>query len=375
MPEEQMNQAPGTQAPAVWEISGRNTVVELAPQAAERLLAEALSGLGLLSRGRGVEVGGLLLGWVVNQGERWRVRVEEVRVMPCEHAQGPAFVLSEPELAQLRRAAATWARRPGRRRYLVGYWRSHTRGQVALRPSDLATLQELQVLGCELALLVEPHGAGPAEAALFLPEGHTFPPSDPAAMREIRLPRRTQGRRERAPGTAAAAEAVPPAPPTGSLAAGELPGTDVETSFRFSMFEPGNQAAPKPGGRRLWWLALLLLIGVAGAGAWAYKSGLLRLPEGHDPADPYALGLKVARQGENLHLSWDGRCPAIARAQQAILVIADGDRLRVLELDKAQLVGGTIVYRPIQDRVSFRMEVRWPNGSLSEAVGWPESSH
>ena len=56
-------------------------------------------------------------------------------------------------------------------------------------------------------------------------------------------------------------------------------------------------------------------------------------------------------------MSWDRNAPLIASATRAILTITDGDRKEDTELDLGQLRNGSIVYSPITNDVSFRLEV------------------
>jgi len=351
-----------------WGIPERSLAIEFQPEAMEGLLVEAMSGLGLLSRGRGVETGGILLGSVRREGELRCIRLLDFRPLPCEHARGPAYLLSDAELAELRRMAAAWSPRPGRQPYLVGFWRSHTRGPLALRAEDVAVLGQLKGGGCELALLVEPRGAGPAVAALFLPEGGSFQSGPPAATYPIGPVRRTA--RDAQATTAGPPEAKEPQATAAVETAAAI------SDFRFSMFSPPDGDSPpsvRPKSRSI--AIMLVALAVAGAGAIALSQGYLRLPDWQippwqTPRNPYSLGLRVGSHGDNLHLSWDPACPAIELAQKGILIIADGDWLRVIELDSAQLRHGTAVYRPIGGRVSFRVELRWSRNALSESVEW-----
>jgi hypothetical protein len=366
------------QAPVLeqWKTPDGRLVIECAPEVAEGLLVEALGGLGLLSRGRGVETGGILLGWTRRQGETRWVRIEDFRPVPCVHALGPGYLLSEAEQAELRQIAAARAARSGRRQYLVGYWRSHTRGELSLRPEELGLLTDLRRYGCEIAVLIEPRGAGPGVAAVFAPEEGSFRPGPPAAMFPV-------GPVRRRPGHRATERSRKPAGPSDSADAGVPEAPAVEEvappvpEFRFTLFDSGAGHQPQPRTRKGRWIiaALLALVGLGGAGAYAVSRGYVRIPSPEwlpwgAPKDPYGLGLRVEKVGENLRVEWDATSPAIRKAEKAILVIADGDRMRVAELDRGHLQSGNAVYRPLGDWVSFRIELRWGRQSLSEAVEW-----
>lgn len=364
--DEQQTSAAGRSGIVCWEIPGRDAVVELAGEALNGLLLEALSGLGLLARGRGVEAGGILLGWTHNDGRLRRIRIEDYRAIPCQHARGPAYLLAEAEQEELRRMAAAWARKPGRSRYFVGYWRSHARGPLLLRREDAELLEGLRALRAEIALLIEPHGAGPGTAAVFLVGEGGADSQEPVMRCEIVPARGARARRDGGRSGDASEQTHP-------KAASGAPGEPQEdaSAFRFSMFEaPAGQAAAARQAR-LWWLVVMLsLLLIGGAGAVAIQQGYLRLPELRAAQDPYALGLEVERHGDNLHVTWDRNSRALGLAQQALLTIADGDRLQVIELGRQQLQGGSVIYRPIGDRVSFRLELRWGKRGLTETASW-----
>jgi TonB family protein len=113
-------------------------------------------------------------------------------------------------------------------------------------------------------------------------------------------------------------------------------------------------------------LAAVVVLGVAGAFVWNSSRGSAPAPA----ADSSALNLKVERSGGQLLLSWNRSLPLLQTAQRAILSITDGDHREDVEMDLGQLRSGSIVYSPITNDVSFRLEVTdLKNGkSVSESV-------
>ena len=75
---------------------GRRLVIECAPEVMEAVRAAVIEGYFRLVRG-GLEVGGLLLGR--RDGETLHVAAS--RPIPCQHAYGPTFTLSNSDLAGL----------------------------------------------------------------------------------------------------------------------------------------------------------------------------------------------------------------------------------------------------------------------------------
>lgn len=358
--------ARGESALVCCAIPGHEIVVEIAASTLNGLLLEALGGLGLLARGRGVECGGILLGWAHSDGRLRRIRIEDFRAIACQHGQGPAYVLAEAEQEHLRRVAAAWARRPGRSRYFVGYWRSHARGPLVLRRQDHDLLASLRPLRAELALLIEPHGAGPSTAAVFLTRNEDAASPEPAATLEI-APVLGASARGDAGGSK---QAGVPAAARPAHRESEIPPEPAQ-EFRFSLFEAtAGQPTPSRPRRRWWILVPLALLLLAGAGTVAIRKGYVRVPAQATAQDPYALGLRVQSLGANLHVTWNRNGHALEMAEQALLTITDGDRLQVIELTRGQLQGGSVVYRPIGDRLSFRLELRWGRQVLAEEATW-----
>jgi protein TonB len=113
-------------------------------------------------------------------------------------------------------------------------------------------------------------------------------------------------------------------------------------------------------------LAAVVVLGVAGAFVWNSSRSSAPAPA----AESSALNLKVERSGGQLLLSWNRSLPLLQTAQRAILSITDGDHREDVEMDLGQLRSGSIVYSPITNDVSFRLEVTdLKNGkSVSESV-------
>jgi TonB family protein len=118
-------------------------------------------------------------------------------------------------------------------------------------------------------------------------------------------------------------------------------------------------AEPGPGlFSRLKWAMILLpvLLIVGGAGYYFLSMRTATNTAAVKPVDT-RLGLKLETNAGSLQLSWDRNAPLIASATRAILTITDGDRKEDTELDLGQLRNGSIVYSPITNDVSFRLEV------------------
>jgi hypothetical protein len=87
-------------------------------------------------------------------------------------------------------------------------------------------------------------------------------------------------------------------------------------------------------------------------------------------SDPFSLELTVIEYGDSLHLTWNRNAPAIRLGERGILVIADGDQNRSMELDETQLRNGTVIYRRMAGPIRFRLEVILRGGNRSVSESW-----
>jgi len=114
-----------------------------------------------------------------------------------------------------------------------------------------------------------------------------------------------------------------------------------------------------------WVILALLLVLVAGGGYYFFVR-----PSG--PAAPAkvaetSLDLKVENNAGQLLLSWNRNATIVSTATRATLTINDGDHKEDVDLDLATLRNGSIVYSPISNDVSFRLEVVDQKTGKSEA--------
>jgi TonB family protein len=69
------------------------------------------------------------------------------------------------------------------------------------------------------------------------------------------------------------------------------------------------------------------------------------------------LGVRVDSQGDKLLLSWNRRNPVVASASDAVLQIFDGADHREIKLNAGQVADGAVLYKPVTNDVTFRLEV------------------
>ncbi len=126
--------------------------------------------------------------------------------------------------------------------------------------------------------------------------------------------------------------------------------------------------AEKPGIFANKWIWIGLIILLLGGGA-AYKfvfSGNAAQQTGQTDS----LSLRVERNAGQLLLTWNRNASAIQTASRATLTINDGDHREDADLDLGLLRSGNVVYTPMTNDVSFRLEVTDVKGgkSVSESM-------
>ncbi len=80
------------------------------------------------------------------------------------------------------------------------------------------------------------------------------------------------------------------------------------------------------------------------------------------------LNLHVANEDARLRLTWNQRNSAVASATLGVLHIADGPIQRDVRLDGQHIADGSVLYRPLSNDVTFRLEVRGEQGNASGSV-------
>jgi len=347
----------------IWQAPGQGLSIHLRLDMVEALRIAVIEGFKALPR-RGLEIGGLLLGKVRTGSGGIVVEIEQFEPLECEHAVGPSYLLSSADRQALEKRIAQH-KGGASRLSIVGFYRSHTRKDFALTVEDVSLMSAYFTRPSDIFLLIKPDQGWSPAASFFVWDGGTmrsdasYPrfPFDPAALasgghqvREAPAPAAPAqhgagGLAEREPPRAILPEpgAAPPAP-------SREPGI----AFRFPRL-PASVVWLLPG------IAIVVLLAILVPGV--RQGG--RTPSAA-PSAPLALRLDL--EGGSLRLHWNGNAPAVKNAARAVLRIDDGGAQEKLQLDPAQLSGGSIAYWPRSRDVNFRLEVSGPSGYLAESV-------
>ncbi len=339
----------------VWEIPGKPVAVHLHFDAMERILNEVMRGFGAVPK-RGAEVGGVLIG-TIEHGDPAVVRVEDFEAVECEYRRGPSYLLSEGDGAAFDEACRNWQPQESREAYAVGFFRSDTREGMSLTAEDVEVLDAYFPSPAHIALLIKPYGTKVSMAGFFFREDGLFQEKTPlefpfrrAELLGGRPGARNSGLESRARGTARENIAVEAIRQPGPAYAVTAPS---QSRLRSAVWIPLS--------------FVFLLLGVA----LGLTIELVRAPgPAHDAAE-FSLGLSVSEIDGNLSVKWNRNAAAIHTADHGVLEIEDGKYSRPVNMDAAQLTGGSIIYRHASNAVRFRLVV-YPQArvSVTETVEW-----
>ena len=348
----------GKPAPAfgAWAPPESPIAIEYSLDAMEQIRAWATDGLRQLSRG-GIETGGVLFG---ERGEA-SIRITGWRPIECEHARGPAFLLTQNDrlaLGQLLQDAKKQADLTGT--HALGWFVSHTRSGLALTEADLRIYDHYFPWSWQTTLVLHPQRDGSAEAGFFargadgkLQTEASYQPfriepmvrsrlSDPSVTHKIEPPpppRRV--RWEQAP--ASPSQAAPP-PPVHERTAASSPAPSPKAAARMAFRN-----------RNIWMWVAPALLAIIVLAEIVDRNGT--------PGAQPSFGLRVGDNGGELRLEWDKRADVIRDAVRGSLDIKDGPSNVPIPLDAEHLREGTFNYTRKTGDLEVRMTVYPVNGA------------
>jgi proteasome lid subunit RPN8/RPN11 len=359
---------------AAWSVAESPITIEYSLVVIEEIRHAVAEGFQRLSRG-GIEVGGILYG--TREGRV--VRILAMRPIACEHARGPAFLLSDKDRKVLNEQLAADAEDPHLEGLIsLGWFLSHTRSEITLSDSDLELYSIFFPAPWQVTLIVRPGRAGSMRAGFFVREADGTVKSERSYL-EFNFPDRLAGVLDRAPG------------PRGERVQGErrlnaMPKFEGRSetfqsaavaAARREMLPPQEitvptfgqpQYLPSPPPKKKWpWLvgwALLVLVAVVfGLRYWMSRP----------TNEPISLAV-IEREGQ-LRIEWNHASRPVNAAVHGTLVINDGSNTQTFALSPRELTLGSYTYERKTGDVEVRMSVEDSEGAkLQEAsrfVGQP----
>ncbi|SRR5579883_256093 len=348
-------------APEAWQVPECPFAIEYDPDLLDEIRRQAVSALLSLPHG-GAEIGGVLFG----SREDGRVRLQAHRLIECQYAFGPSFVLSDSDLAGLARLLEGARRDPALAGLaVVGWYHTHTRSGVFLSEQDVEIYNRFFPEAWQVALVVRPYTIEPTRAGFFFREADGRLRAE-KCYRELTLRPR---RRRTAPRPAAPLPEAPPEP-----APAPAPAAEVETAEAPAELPSAPVLLDEPGQpRRLRWLWAVLGLGLVagGAGILVGTRPLARSAASGPPRLPPALHLAATEEAGQLRIRWDREAPPLASAKSGALEIADGETRTTIPMDASGLRNGTFAYARQSAQVRVRLLLQEPDGHwVEESTGF-----
>jgi hypothetical protein len=364
----------------LWKAPGRLPSVKLHFDVIQRMTVDIMKGFGVTRR-RGTEVGGVLLGKIETDGDP-AVLINDYEAVACEYAQGPSYVLSAGDLGKFREAAERWSRQTSPDQYAVGYFRSHTRDGLRLDEVDVSQFHEHFKDPLAVALLVRPFATKTSEAGFFLQSNgrleteaspREFPfvaaeelvaaPEIP--VRQTTLARSTPIEPEIERPSPSSAQWEPP--PRSHPRATQMPPLSTPTFGAYSQPEP-----PRWRTNLLWVAFTLAVFGFGALAGYQYAGGDIRAlrttaqtaPQPQAASDRYSAGLSAVIQDGSILVRWDKNSEAVRSALRGVLTITENAASRQVVLNDSELKNGTVLYHNSGPEIGFKLELHFKENRL-----------
>jgi proteasome lid subunit RPN8/RPN11 len=345
---------------AGWSVAESPITIEYSLILIEEIRHAVAEGFQRLSRG-GIEVGGILYG--TREGRT--VRILAMRAIACEHARGPAFLLSDKDRKVLNEQLAADAEDSHLEGLTtVGWFLSHTRSEIALSDSDLELYSIFFPAPWQVTLVVRPGRAGSMRAGFFVREPDGTVKNERSYL-EFNFPDRLAGVLDRAPSPRS--ERVPgerrlnvmPRSEAFQSTAGAVAAARREVPQPMevpapSFGQPQYLPSPPPGKKWAWlvgWAVVVILAAIFGLRYWMFKPS----------AEPIALAV-IEREGQ-LRIEWNRASRPVIAAARGTLVINDGTNTQTFALSPRELTTGSYTYKRKSGDVEVRMSVEDPDGA------------
>jgi hypothetical protein len=316
-------------------------------------------------------VGGVLYG--TRDGRT--VTVLAMRPIACEHARGPAFLLSDKDRVALNEQLLRDKDEPNLEGLIsVGWFLSHTRSEIALTESDQEIYSIFFPAPWQVTLVIRPGRGGSMRAGFFVREADGTVKTEPSYL-EFNFPDRLAGVLDRAPERPSRERPGRKIPSfyredvdTGAGAAAGATGGAAPQRREpapFALTGPtygGPQLLPPAQPRRKWpwlvaWVAVMLIVAAVVWRLWMQSIA------------PEPITLVVVEHDGQLQVQWNHSAKLVREAVRGSLEISDGGESKTMALSREMLASGNFTYVRKTGDVEVRMTVETPEGAR-----WQEAS-
>ena len=341
---------------ASWSAPESPVTIEYSLVVIEEIRQEVAEGFQRLSRG-GVEVGGVLYG----SREGRTVRILAMRPINCEHARGPAFLLSDTDRQALEDQLKHELEDPRLSGMIcLGWFCSHTRSEIALPEADQQIYEAYFSAPWQVTLVIRPGRGGSMRAGFFVRE-HDGTVRCESSYLEFNFPDRLAGvldrpaRAERPgssrPHTVYFREGGPTPARRELTVAAPAPAMPAPIE--------GPKLLPAPPPRSKWpWLigwGVVVVIGII----FGLRYFVVR-----PVSEP--LSLSVAERNGQLQIAWNKLAKPVESATRGTLTITEGQNPLTFVLTPQALAQGTFNYERTTDDVEIQLTLDEPGGAKAE---------
>ena len=371
--------APSFRGPVVdqrvrrWSGSDLSITIDYVSGILDEIAGYAEDGLQRLQRG-GIEVGGILFGSSAGPA----IRVEAWRPIPCEHAQGPAFILSTRDQENLGRHLARFEEDSVLAGLTpVGWFVSHTRSEVALTGNDIEIYDRFFPEKEQIALVLKPARGAATRAGFFFRETGGRLRSDAShfefSVESPVLPRPSRPGARFAPPPDAATALQPYRPRTRS----GRPPASGEPEVDVHMARPDNVFSPRASTRGWKFATAVATLIAACSLAFAYYT-YIHYGNRAQPLVTAAefLGLNVSEDKGVVKVEWNRAAPAVAAAATGRVIVTENDAPAEYQLTADELKLGNYLFVRTGEDVRVRLTAYKKGGApladeLARFIGPP----
>ncbi len=325
----------------VWEPRQRGISIRLKLDTLDRIRATMQEAPPTAPQ-RGLEVGGVLLGRVLDPDQRTIV-VEDFEQVPCEHRRGPSYFLSGRDRQVLKKRL--WRLAARRDVQPVGFFRSHTRAGLYLDEDDFSAARDYFAGPLSVFLLVRPSDSDtPVAGFFFWEEGDIHRSSTCLSFPFDRS----------------------------ALEFGDHPLIEEPTGPARDGAKPAApRAARRPAAAASWpqplsWRSISTAFASAAA-VILLMAGIVTWQRTSTTPLSASLGLAVERAGSALRLVWNRNHPAVRDADRGVLLVKEGAAERRIEIPKEQLSTGSMYVKAAPD-MDVRLDVYDGKKPVSESL-------
>jgi proteasome lid subunit RPN8/RPN11 len=360
-----------------WTNADGSAPVEYSAGVMEDVRAYVADGFRRVAHG-GVEVGGVLFGTRAERG----IRILAMRPVACSYTRGPVFILTPTDQVALRRTVALPASDPALTGMTaLGWFLSHTRSGLALSDDDRDIFETYFPRVWQVTLMLRPGRKNAARGVFFVRGADGSIAAGPQPEFEVEAnPDAASAPQPAVASLAAAASPVrrpgnevssTAAPQVRRLGAGTRTLAGDARSNALRRIDPQSQAVvrfepprflteqPVPKSRNWRWFFVCAL--ALACGALALRTYLVS-------SNAPGLSLEMAERNGEMRIEWNRAAPAIRRARQGELHIADGAKTRTVELGPGELSIGAFPFVRHAADVTAQLTVFDASGAATRAV-------